>query len=288
MTQLPPPTRAWSRVAGAALAFLFLPLLLAACAADPAFQADALAAPAHLQLERLQAGPFVLTAYARISAPAQPLHLYIEGDGYAWATRTEPSPDPTPRQAMGLALAAADTSPNVVYLARPCQYTPRALNPACGPAYWTDKRYAPEVAAAMDEAVSHYAALLTGPPRLDLIGYSGGAALAVLVAARRSDVASLRTVAGNLDSEYVNRLHHVSAMPTSLNPIDSAPRLAATPQLHFSGEGDPIVPPSVAERFAAAAGGHCVHTYTVRGLAHEGDWPRLWPRLLEMPVHCGA
>ena len=73
-----------------------------------------------------------LTAWSRIAGPADgpvdgpvdEVHVYIEGDGYAWATTTDPSDDPTPINPLALRLAAVDDAPNVLYLARPCQFRP--------------------------------------------------------------------------------------------------------------------------------------------------------------------
>ena len=255
---------------------------LSGCAGDPNVQADAMAQPVGLQREQVPAGMFVLTAFVRITHTDQPLTVYIEGDGLAWRNRNQPSDDPTPHRALGLRLAVADNSANVVYLARPCQFTPMAANPRCEVAYWTGKRYAPEVVAAIDAAVSHY---LTGLPaqRVNLVGYSGGGALAVLVAARRKDVASLRTVAGNLDHVAVNRWHQVSAMPDSLNAIDVAGRVAAIPQLHFSGADDKIVPTAITRSFVAAAG-RCAQLRVVDGMSHESDWAVQWPQLLALAL----
>ncbi|WP_321785233.1 alpha/beta hydrolase [Paraburkholderia sp. J94] len=262
---------------------------LSACAElDRNAHADSLAAraqPAALVREQIATPQFVLTAWTRIAQPGQPIDVYIEGDGLAWLSRSEPSLDPTPREATGLALAAADPAPNVVYLARPCQFTPMALNPRCAVPWWTGKRFAPDVVTSMNDAIGQIAARAPGQ-RLNLIGFSGGGAIAVLVAARRDDIATLRTVAGNLDDEYINRTHGVSAMPDSLNPIDAAPRVAAIAQIHFDSDADRIVTPEVAHRFAAAAGGHCVSVRTVPGMAHDGDWSSQWPELLKIAPRC--
>ncbi|WMD21633.1 alpha/beta hydrolase [Achromobacter seleniivolatilans] len=259
-------------------------LLLAGCAMDRVRNADELAAPSGLHREHIATGTFVLTAYTRIPRADRPLRVYIEGDGLAWITRTQPSADPTPRNAVGLTLAAQDASDNVAYLARPCQFTPMSLNPQCTPVWWTGKRFGIEIVNAMNAAIDRLAARAPGQ-RVELIGYSGGGALAVLLAARRHDVASIRTVAGNLDTEFVNQLHEVSAMPESLNPINEADRVAAIPQLHISGANDKIVPPSVAARFASATGPRCVRTRTLNGLDHGGNWAAQWPALLsEAPV----
>jgi len=246
--------------------------------------AQRLAQSVGLTRELIHTDSFDLTSFGRIRDPHAPIDIYIEGDGRAWVSKSTPSLDPTPRHAVALQLAAQDTAANVVYLARPCQFT--ASDPHCDVAYWTGKRYAPEVVAALNGATSQYSARAPGQP-LHLIGYSGGGALAILVAAHRGDVASIRTVAGNLDLDEVMRLHHVSPMPESLNPMSEARSVAHIPQVHFSGGDDTVVPPSIAQHFAAAVGGACVRTEIVPGLGHEGVWARIWPTLLLESVDCG-
>ena len=268
----------------AAAPALLAACLLTACAGDPNAHADAMAQPAGLQRAQVQAGIFVLTSYSRIARPDKPLTVYIEGDGLAWRSRYQPSDDPSPHNALGLGLAVADASPNVLYLARPCQFTPMAANPRCAVTYWTDRRYSEEVVASMNAAVTQYMRRLPGQ-RVNLVGYSGGGAVAVLIAARREDVATLRTVAGNLDHTAVNRLHQVSPMPDSLNAIDVARQIAAIPQLHISGADDKVVPASIARAFAAAVG-PCARLRVVDGMAHESDWPAKWPGLLSIPLSC--
>ncbi|MFM0212372.1 alpha/beta hydrolase [Paraburkholderia sediminicola] len=264
---------------------LLISVVVGCATLDRNAHADSLAGPAGLKRELINTDSFVLTAFSRISRTGAPLDLYIEGDGLAWISRNEPSLDPTPSEALGLALAATDPAPNVVYLARPCQFAPMAMNPRCGVPYWTSKRFAPEVVASMNEAVSQFAARVPGQ-RINLVGYSGGGALAVLIAARRADVASIRTVAGNLDDEFVNRLHDVSSMPQSENAIDFASRVAAIPQIHFSGADDTVVPPSVAQRFVNAAGVRCARALTVPDLAHNSDWSVRWPGLQAIVPTC--
>lgn len=258
--------------------------VLAGCATAQQ-EADTLAGGAALARTRITTAPFLLTGYVRLTRPDAPLHVYIEGDGQAWLDRYTPSSDPTPRRPIGLMLAAADRAPNVLYLARPCQYTPMADNPACTAADWTGRRFAPEVIDSLDQAISQYAPRARG---IELIGYSGGGALAVLLAARRHDVRTLRTVAGNLDHDAVNRLHGVSPMPESANAIDVAHQVSGIAQWHFSGADDRTVPPGIAARFAAAAGGHCIHLRTLAGMTHGGDWAAYWPALLALTPRCDA
>lgn len=142
----------------------------------------------------------------------------------------------------------------------------------------------PTLIASMDAAISHYLRQTPGQSVV-LTGYSGGGAIAVLIAARRKDIALLRTVAGNLDPIAVNRLHRVDPIPDSLNPADVASKLAAVPQLHFSGDSDRIVPSVIAHFFVAAVG-RCADVREVHDMDHEGDWPALWSALLLMRVPC--
>lgn len=267
--------------AGLAIAALInLSFLLIGCvSADPRQQANEIAARSGLLSKNLQTEPFLIATWSRIVPPVNSLRVYIEGDGFAWKSRTQASDDPTPRNPTGLMLAAADKSDNVLYLARPCQFIGPPLPVSCSVSWWTNKRFSPEVIDVMDNVLSQVVTRYPGV-KLELVGYSGGGNIAALLAARRSDVHSLRTVAGNLDVAYVNALHHVTAMPDAVNAIDSASALRTLPQIHFSGDADKTVPPTVARRFQRAVGGHCTQVDVVSGMAHGSDWAAIWPQLL--------
>lgn len=265
---------------------IIMKFLLAGCVnGDSRERAALLAKKSGLNSQNLQTSRFELRVWQRISGSKKPVRVYIEGDGFAWVSRSRPSDDPTPRQPTGLMLAAADTSANVVYLARPCQFIGPPLPANCGATWWTDNRFSPQVVQTMNEALSQ--ALRPWPDlHIELIGYSGGGAIAALIAARRDDVRSLRTVAGNLDVAYVNTAHNVSAMPNALSAIDVAPRLANLPQIHFTGSADTTVPPATARRFQQAAGGRCVRIEQVQGMTHGSDWAAVWPSLLQQQPDC--
>lgn len=267
-------------------------VLLAGCLTVPSASerlrtADTLAQEAGFHRSRVQTAPFLLTAYSRIQQPDQPLNIYIEGDGYAWVTRYRVSGDPTPRRPVALELAAEDPAANVVYLARPCQYTSAGADPACEEDYWTDKRFSQEVIRSVDQAVDRFVKEAQSPG-VHLIGYSGGGAVAALIAARRQDVKSLRTVAGNLDPDGLNEYHEVSPLDeASLDPMEAAGKLSAIPQYHFTGSEDPVVPSFIAEHFAEKAGNSgCVRVVSVQGADHVKGWTEAWPRLLGLPLAC--
>jgi hypothetical protein len=263
-------------------------MIVGGCSQDLVAHADSLAQPAGMKRAQVKTNTFLLTAYSKVLDPSQPFTLYIEGDGFAWRTESEPSANPTPRKALALGLATRDPSSNVIYIARPCQFTPLELDTRCDVAFWTDKRFSEEVVASVNQAIDKLLAPF-GHPRLNLVGYSGGAAVAVLVAARRDDVASLRTVAGNLDHEEFSRLNEVSPMKGSLNAIDQARKIASLPQIHFSGGKDDIISPALARRFLAASQPtECVRVINVPEASHENGWLERWPALLkELPL-CGG
>ncbi|MEI6068740.1 MAG: hypothetical protein WCP96_15465 [Methylococcaceae bacterium] len=268
---------------------VFCVVVLSGCSLlQPYHHAEQLAQNAGLQKSAISAGRFVLTAYSRIGDPDQPVNIYIEGDGLAWLSRNQLSDDPTPRVATGLALAALDPATNVVYLARPCQFTNFDLRP-CDSAYWSNKRFSPEVIEAMNQAVSSFIQK-THARKINLIGYSGGAAVAALLAARRYDVISLRTVAGNLDHNFVNHYHQVDAMPESLNPVDISEKLTALPQLHFVGISDEVIPKQVALRFierqqSQSSPTPCAGLMMVAA-GHQDNWIQQWPQLLRQAFPC--
>ncbi|MFA4846366.1 MAG: alpha/beta hydrolase [Patescibacteria group bacterium] len=231
----------------------------------------------------VQSQGFFLLVQSKFSNPDQPVRLYIEGDGFAYITSGRPAIDPTPHNPVALSLAAFDPSPNVAWIARPCQYAMLAATQReCPPKYWTTHRMAPEVVAALDEAVS---ALVkkSGSAQVELVGYSGGGAAAVLLAARRKDVVTLRTVAGNLDNAAFIKHHDLSPMPESLDAKDVFDRVRDVPQLHFVGSEDAIVLPSFSREFVARIGGNAKEI-VVEGREHIRGWSESWPRLLQMPL----
>lgn len=196
----------------------------------------------------------------------------------AWLSKRRLSRDPTPRHPLVLRLATMDTAPNVAYLARPCQYTPISTDSSCSDsAYWSDKRFSEEVIASMNEAVDQLKAS-SGAPTVRMAGYSGGGAVAVLITARRNDVSFLSTIAGNLDHEAVNRLHHVSLMPESLNPIDFAASVSHVPQKHFVGGKDKVVPASIAAKFIQKAGSPpTMQIVDIPEATHTSGWDLIEP-----------
>ena len=138
----------------------------------------------------------------------------------------------------------------------------------------------------MDRVIDAFAARTIGGVRL--VGYSGGAAVAVLVAAGRRDLLDLRTVAGNVSTSRFAAMHRVSPYVGSLDPANAADRLARVPQIHFVGGRDTIVPRMIAEDYAARVGASsCVLIATVAMASHNQGWAETWPTLSGQRPVCG-
>lgn len=270
------------------LCFALLLPALAACMhiptpAERQLAADALAAQQGWSRQAIHADDFQLTSYLPDHpdhAGADTLTVFIEGDGFAWRTRRHPSADPTPLDPVALRLALAHPTGPAAYLARPCQYG-QAVSAPCSVRYWTDARFAPRVIdasnAAIDTLKRHF-----GVSHVQLVGYSGGAAVAVLAAARRDDVTAIITVAGNLDIELWARHHRIPRLTRSLNPADVAHQLQNTPHYHFVGARDTIVPVSVIAAFVdGSRPGSRVRLRVVDDFDHRCCWVEAWPDLLD-------
>jgi hypothetical protein len=270
-------------------------LLLAGCLALPSPQerterAGRLAAAAGWQPLHLDAGGFTLAAWAppRPANAVETLTIYIEGDGLAWVTPSQPSPDPTPLRPLGLELALRHPEGTAVWLTRPCQYVEGAEARHCSAFYWTDGRFAPEVIAAAREAVDQLKQRFAAK-RLALVGYSGGAAVAALVAARRDDVALLVTVAGNLDHRAWTRQHALTPLTASLNPADEWQALAAIRQFHLIGGKDRVIGPETLSAYLDRFPPRQRPPFKlIEAMDHDCCWAEQWaelatPLFLQLP-----
>ncbi len=230
---------------------------------------------------------FDLRSYTpREKTPTSELRVFVEGDGFAWERRDRPSSDPTPITQTALSLVATSTQPNVVYLARPCQFV-GAESRNCDEKLWTNERYSEAVVASLDEALDDLKTEY-GSDRIILIGYSGGGTIAALLAARRPDVSGMVTLAAPLDIAAFTDFHHVTPMTGSLNPIDVAHALSDIPQIHIVGDQDKIVPPVLVQEFMQSLpASRCTQLITVPA-DHWSGWTDIDPNPADLTPTCEA
>jgi hypothetical protein len=204
--------------------------------------------------------------------PSRVLHVYIDGDGTPWE-RDRPAADPTPRNPLVLELMRLDEGRSL-YLGRPC-YHGLAGDPGCAPALWTSDRYSDAVVSSMTAALRAHVASQTFD-RVAFIGYSGGGALAMLLAPRVPQAAAVVTVASNLDTDAWTAHHRYLRLAGSLNPAAQAPLPPNVYQRHYVGDRDRVVPPKTLP-VGSLEGATVV---LVPGFDHVCCWPRLWPSIL--------
>lgn len=263
---------------------LLLGIALGGCQ-SPTQALQSLASQHAYRLETLSSRPFplLLAAPQRVQ-PASRLRLYIEGDGYAWATPTQPSLDPSPRHLMLASLALTDPA-SALYLARPCQFVMPA---SCERALWTNRRFAPEVLGSLDVALSALKKRY-GNQDFELVGYSGGAALALLLAATRDDIAQVQTLAGNLSPRAWAQAMDLAPLTGSLEPLDFRQRLAHIPQRHWIADADEVVPPRLARQYREALGpGACIEWRVVANATHAEGLAAAWAAGRDRPIQCSA
>ncbi len=243
--------------------------------------ADRFAGPAWMNKRVIAADPFALTVFERIHKRHAPATIYIEGDNVKFSN------NPTPYNPVGLALASLDKSNNVISMARPCQYSAMLdRSKTCWIAETWEHKFSKEVIQsyqiAINEIINRYD--IEG---IHLIGYAGGATIAAALAASRKDVLSLRTIAGNLDTDLYTKNHELNAFNNAMNPTKFAAKLRNTPQIHFIGEQDEIISPALLRNFMKAMGrSSCASYELVEGATYDKNWSEKWPELLAKEPSC--
>lgn len=204
--------------------------------------------------------------------PSRTLHVYLDGDGTPWLAG-EPADDPTPRNPLVLELMALDPYPSI-YLGRPC-YHGFSQTPPCSSALWTLERYSEAVVTSMEAALRRI--LRNGEfDRVAWFGYSGGGALAVLLAPRFMETAAVVTVAGNLDIDAWADLHGYPRLTGSLNPARQPPMPTQIYHRHLVGGKDRVVPKEI-----VALGPIDPETLImIPSFDHTCCWVAIWPAVL--------
>ena len=240
--------------------------------------ADTVAQAGNLVQQKIATDDFLLTTYQRFDATAdnKQMVVYIEGDGMAWISRDQLSSNPTPVQPIALKLASIDTNANVLYVARPCQYLwPQKMN-RCSSKYWSNKRGSEEVISSINQAIS-IVKQKQNISSIRLIGYSGGGGIAALIADRRADVNEFVSVSGNLNYKLFTQTHNLSPMNGSIDPITVANQIGSTPQIHYVGADDKIIPKQIALSFSDKV-------KVINNVSHD-NWPDKWAQILKTINH---
>lgn len=201
------------------------------------------------------------------------LHIYIEGDGLAWRSRYVIADDPTSKNVLMLDLMAMDSTRSM-YIGRPC-YLGRARDEGCENSLWTYHRFSKSVVDSMVAAIDRGVA---GAEEVVLFGHSGGAALAMLIAARLPQVTAVVTIAGNLDTRAWVRHHRYTPLLGSLNPARQPSLSPDIRQLHLLGGQDTVIPPALVTDWIRSQPGASIWRF--ENYTHNCCWKQRWPQVL--------
>ena len=245
--------------------------------------AEKIALRSNLTSLKIQASMFTLFGYYKVTEPSKTSLIYIEGDGLSWIDRWTISTNPTPTNPVALKLASLDSSPNVIYLARPCQYLDLIYEKNCLAKYWTSHQFSKEILDLYHEALDQIK-LRFQVNDFHLVGFSGGAAIAVMLTADREDIRSLRTIAGNLDHISLNNFKKMSTLSGSLDTMDYANRTKNIPQVHYFGGKDKIIPSWIAKNYLKTINSNsCTSIIEVTEASHLDGWEEYWTLNQNLP-----
>lgn len=287
-----------------AVTVMVLVLKLSGCAIAPSRALDLAAEARGLSVGEIAVPGYTLRTFANAALQAttraptaapRRLHVYLDGDGRPFVTPRRVAHDPTPSSPMALDLLRRDDAP-ALYLGRPCYH---GFQAHCNPRDWTVARYGERVVRALATGIMASATAVDARSVV-LVGYSGGGALAVLVAAQLeaenhdraarvgSPEASARmpalsgvvTLAANLDTDAWTAYHRYSPLVGSLNP-SRMPVLPMVAQRHFSGAADTNVPPLLQASYRARKAAADTRFQTLPAFTHTCCWVDAWPSILQ-------
>lgn len=188
----------------------------------------------------------------------KPLRIYLEGDG-----------NPNPSDKIALYYAEHDPSQNVIYMGRPCQWSKDKICKT-KPEIYKEYRFHPEIIREVEEVVL-YLKNKYKAPKIELIGYDGGATVALNLASQMS-IDRVITIAGILDTNAYTYYNDLPEMKDAQNPADKLAALSDVPQIHYVGKEDEITPKRIAERFVGKMKNpRSAEVRSVSGVGHD-NW----------------
>lgn len=199
--------------------------------------------------------------------------IYLEGDGLVLVGGNI-AINPTPTEPMALMLASVDDrSFTKIVINRPCQYVSCEM---CSNKYWTKARYSEEIVISITKIIE-----LTMQKynfkTFDLVAYSGGAAIALLLVPYFSDkIKSIITFAGNLDHVEWAKFHEYAPLNQSLDPLQNFQVIKNITQIHFCGTSDDNTTVEIAENFSRKLNSSKIKILKIDGFKHDSNWPIVW------------
>lgn len=238
--------------------------------------AEKIAYQSNLESFVIETPIFDLFGYYKVANSSSEASIYIEGDGLSWIDKWTVSNNPTPLNPLALKLASLDSSTKVIYLARPCQYLDLNYEKNCLPKYWTSHQFSKEILDLYQQALNQIKERFQ-VDTFHIVGFSGGAAIAIMLAGDREDIKTLRTIAGNLDHISLNTFKKVNPLSGSLDTMNYAMKTKKIPQIHYYGGKDKIIPSWITKNYLKTINHtSCVSILEVIEASHLEGWEKSW------------
>ena len=219
--------------------------------------------PSTYTYQQIETQTYTLATWQKITNSKSPIRFYIEGDGYAFDKWGKPTNDPTPISTIVRKMAFNDYNPNVVYIARPCQFIQTSL---CTKESWSTGRFSYAAVQALYETTKKIA---KNRPII-YIGYSGGALLSGLVIQEfpQLNVIKWITVAGLLDHKAWSDYLKLYPLSDSLN-LEKLPSIS---QSHYIGDNDSVIPLDLMKKIT-----HEKNLYIINNATHNNNLEQIFP-----------
>ena len=203
--------------------------------------------------------------------------IYLEGDGLVINKYGEVALDSTPTDPMALRLASVDKRHvTKIVINRPFHYIKSKHSDS---RYWTTARYAPEVIQSILEVIKncrkefHF-------KTIEIVAYSGGASVALLLAPHLENIEKITSFAGNLDHKNWTRHHATGHLFDSLDPLKNKAILGHIQQVHFLGTIDVNTTIDLGKQYKQQIDTDKVTIVSVEGFDHDSNWPSVWQEQL--------
>ena len=203
--------------------------------------------------------------------------IYLEGDGLVINKYGEVALDPTPTDPMALRLASIDKRHvTKIVINRPFHYIKSKHSDS---RYWTTARYAPEVIQSILEVLRNCQKQFHFKT-IEIVAYSGGASVALLLAPHLENIEQITSFAGNLDHKSWARYHNAGPLFESLDPLKNKAVLGHIPQVHFLGTIDENTTIDLGKQYKQQIDTNKVTIVTVEEFDHDSNWPSVWQEQL--------
>ncbi len=264
-------------------AVIFTAFFLISCASEQTRLNRALdIATEHDFAAEIIAGNFPMQIFYRNQFSSHAV-IYLEGDGLVINKYGEVALNPTPTDPVALKLASVDHRPwSKIVINRPFHYL--KMDPSLRrdgfplkweSKYWTMARYAPEIIQAIFEVIKT-CQLRFKFKTLEIVAYSGGAAVALLLAPHLDNLTRMVSFAGNLDHVSWTKYHDTQPLFESLDPLQNKAAIGKVPQIHFIGTSDANTTIDLAHGYSQKVNSSKITIVPVPGFSHDSNWSKIW------------